>query len=563
MIPWFERDPSRLDAEKASVRRLSESASWLKRIEWLVDDGAVVVDAVIEAHGHLYETLLFYPAYFPGAPISVRPKYPKEDWSQHQYKDGTLCLERGPDNWSPEVTGAEMLESTYTLLHAENPRGEIHSFVLSRDSLTLGQYLRRVPNNLLVGIGLFASCRTFSPGATAIFEGVLIANRDSCHVVIRRIIPLDGRPAADLPSPKPIIPEHRAKTIFGLLVRPVQPRYPVDAISGVSQINNILADAGFRSEKLLECINELSYGMRQDDGCVLLVDYDNSPFFFRVARAENTVQRFMPLYLPESGAERRLPKGVMKMKNKRVAIVGLGSVGSKMALSLARTEVRYFYLDDPDVLLHENLCRNGLDAQFVGQHKVNAVETTIKRLRKDAVIEIRKIDLTGQENASAVNRVLGEIGDCDIIIDATANPRANALLAAVAVAHKKPFVWTSVYAGGIGGLVARYRPGVDPEPYVMKARLDGCIQELRVYTEVRAKPNYEAAGSDDEPIVAMDADVGVIASHATQMAIDLLVAPPTSCFSYSMYLIGMKEGWVFKEPFFTIPIDVSSVSEMP
>jgi hypothetical protein len=46
------------------------------------------------------------------------------------------------------------------------------------------------------------------------------------------------------------------------------------------------------------------------------------------------------------------------------------------------------------------------------------------------------------------------------------------------------------------------------------------------------------------------------------MVIDLLLARQPSSFPYSMYLVGMKEGWVFKEPFFTIPIDVSGTSEM-
>jgi molybdopterin/thiamine biosynthesis adenylyltransferase/ubiquitin-protein ligase len=562
LIPWFERDPDRLRAEKETVQQLSESASWLKTTKWLIDGGAVTVEAVIEAHGHLYETLLFYPAYFPDAPISVRPKDSKEDWSGHQYKDGTLCLERGPDNWSPEASGAEMLESAYTLLYAENPRGDTHSIVLSRDSFTLGQYLRKVSNRLLVGIDLFSLCQACPPSTTVIFEGILIPNRDNCEVVICRITSFNGRPSLNLASPKVIAAHHHAKTIFGLLVRPLHPKHRIDAISKISQINSILADVGFRSEKFLECLNELSYGVRGNDGYVILVDTDNTAFLFRVARAENVVQKFMPVYLVESGTEKRLPAGIKNMREKKVAIVGLGSVGSKIALSLARTEVRQFNLVDPDVLLHENLCRHGLDARSVGQHKVDAVELAIKYLRKDTLIKVKKIDLTGQENASAVNDVLGEIGSCDMIIDATANPRANALLAAVAVTHGKPYVWMSVYAGGIGGMVARYRPGIDPEPYVMKARLDGCLRDLRIYSEVQTKAGYEAIDIEGEPIVATDAEVGIIANHATQMVIDLLLARQPSSFPYSMYLVGMKEGWVFKEPFFTIPIDVSGTSEM-
>jgi hypothetical protein len=46
------------------------------------------------------------------------------------------------------------------------------------------------------------------------------------------------------------------------------------------------------------------------------------------------------------------------------------------------------------------------------------------------------------------------------------------------------------------------------------------------------------------------------------MVIDLLIARLPSSFPHSMYLIGLKQGWVFKEPFYTIPLDVSTAPEM-
>ena len=59
--------------------------------------------------------------------------------------------------------------------------------------------------------------------------------------------------------------------------------------------------------------------------------------------------------------------------------------------------------------------------------------------------------------------------------------------------------------------------------------------------------------------MATDADVTVIASYASQMAIDLLLERVPSNFPYSMYLIGMSKGWIFKEPFYTIPFDLSKI----
>ena len=56
-----------------------------------------------------------------------------------------------------------------------------------------------------------------------------------------------------------------------------------------------------------------------------------------------------------------------------------------------------------------------------------------------------------------------------MIIDATANPKVFNLLAAVARTAGRPMVWLDVYGGGIGGMVARSRPGLDLILQVMRS----------------------------------------------------------------------------------------------
>ena len=56
----------------------------------------------------------------------------------------------------------------------------------------------------------------------------------------------------------------------------------------------------------------------------------------------------------------RLPAEYAGLAPVRVGIVGLGSLGSKIAVSLARSGLRRFLLVDDDVLLPENICRHEL-----------------------------------------------------------------------------------------------------------------------------------------------------------------------------------------------------------
>ncbi len=45
------------------------------------------------------------------------------------------------------------------------------------------------------------------------------------------------------------------------------------------------------------------------------------------------------------------------------------------------------------------------------------------------------------------------------------------------------------------------------------------------------------------------------------MAIDHMVAPAASQFPHSAYAVGLKAGWVFSQPFDTVPIDLGAPEE--
>jgi hypothetical protein len=66
--------------------------------------------------------------------------------------------------------------------------------------------------------------------------------------------------------------------------------------------------------------------------------------------------------------------------------------------------------------------------------------------------------------------------------------------------------------------------------------------------------DYEAQMGDGTPLVADDADVTVIAGHASRLAIDTLIRPEASLFPYPAYAIGLANAWIFSAPYDTWPI---------
>lgn len=70
-------------------------------------------------------------------------------------------------------------------------------------------------------------------------------------------------------------------------------------------------------------------------------------------------------------------KGILetdKMTQKRVIILGCGSVGSLVAMELARAGVSHFILCDADIIEYHNVCRHQCGIEDVGDLKINALE---------------------------------------------------------------------------------------------------------------------------------------------------------------------------------------------
>ena len=118
---WWISDPDRLALERASINALGED--WFEHADWSLDGKArlrLVFDIVLP-RGR-FRLAMVYHNTFPASPPSVRPLNEDARLSDHQYgSGGDLCLEIRSDNWSPDITGAEMVRSAHLLLEMETP----------------------------------------------------------------------------------------------------------------------------------------------------------------------------------------------------------------------------------------------------------------------------------------------------------------------------------------------------------------------------------------------------------------------------------------------------------
>ncbi|HJV23056.1 MAG TPA: ThiF family adenylyltransferase [Holophagaceae bacterium] len=130
-----------------------------------------------------------------------------------------------------------------------------------------------------------------------------------------------------------------------------------------------------------------------------------------------------------------------RLRERRVAVVGLGATGSVIASWLARAGVGHLTLLDRDLVERSNLQRQLLYGESdLGEPKA---EAAVRRLR-DANPEVELLPLVADLTSGNARELLAGF---DLLCDGTDNFEARFLLNDVAIATGTPWI----YCGAIGG----------------------------------------------------------------------------------------------------------------
>lgn len=549
-MKWVLSNPARFLHERAELDRLECAVDWLVTA-WRIDaEGTIEVDLDLVVHGRTYSGRMTYPDVFPNSPPYIRPRDLSERWTIHQYgAGGSLCLEWRADNWQTHVTGADIVRSAFELLSAEqNP--EQPANVPSAHRMTEGQSMRREEHRFVATSGLLHALHVLPQQSRVSLKTHTILSATATVAFVSEISTADSavQAIADLPT--------GISTYFPLFAWKGEGwafRSEADitgaTIASTDDLQRTLSESGFRSDDLL--VKDEGSRKYKEKMVALLGPELTSFRVFSIESSEQPVLREYRVIMPSS-SDARLPEECEQLSRVRVGIVGLGSIGSKVAISLARSGVRRFLLVDDDYLVPGNLVRHELSWAFVGVHKVNAARDALRLVAAGVDVEVRNHRIAGQESALSAAATLKDLANCDLLIDATANPEVFLRMAAIAKANKKPLCWGELFASGYGGLIARARPDMDPNPLAVRSAIHAHLATLP------PAPFQQAGGYDveqEQPLIAYDSDVGQIAASLTRFAIDSALQRNPSQFPYSVYLIGLRREWIFEQPFDIRPID--------
>ena len=131
-----------------------------------------------------------------------------------------------------------------------------------------------------------------------------------------------------------------------------------------------------------------------------------------------------------------------KLKKAKVCILGLGGLGSNVAVLLARSGIGYLKLIDFDVVEASNLNRQQYRISHIGIKKTEAIKTIIKEI--NPFVEIDTLDIkVDREN------ILSVVEDIEIVVEAFDRAETKAMAIEELLTNKNKLV---ISASGMAGL---------------------------------------------------------------------------------------------------------------
>ena len=515
---WWYVDTVRWGAEWRSVEALARDEGWFQLDRWRLFRGNLCAEGVIAAHEQTYPVRLVYPDQFPEVPAWVEPQDDVR-WTHHQYGHNLLCLEYRPDNWIPAMTGVDVLCSAQRLLLHEDPLGEGGAPAPSAHQIGEVQAFDWGSSPILVGAACVERIRNRGSIELKALMWALPGGSYPLLVYDSHDRQAQRRP----PEPDPLSLHFDVPAFASLVPAPSE---PADRAA-------LVAAGGIDVERL--------DAVPTPFGIVVLFVADQEVAAYQSGSDAAPLKRRVFVLPEQSGIRSGRSPGV---DSKQVAIVGAGSVGSKIAESLVRSGVTRLKLVDGDVLLPDNLERHMLDWRDIGLRKVEAVKRRLLHIVPGADIEVIADNLNWQRSARVHAWQVSELASCDVVVDATGDPATSLFLGAVAYANARPFVSVEVFEGGIGGLIATCAPARDPSFVEGRAGFLAWCEEQGAPPPDPGPRRYEVLGEDGTPMAADDASVTTTAGHAARSILDLLDGAPVPAPS-AWLLLGYRPGWLF------------------
>ncbi len=201
---------------------------------------------------------------------------------------------------------------------------------------------------------------------------------------------------------------------------------------------------------------------------------------------------------------------VGELENKTVAIIGMGSGGSLLALYLAKSGIQNFIFIDDDVLETHNIIRHICDLSQLGRFKTNAVKDYILARIPDITIQTveRKFSLHTRGDFEFFFDLLGKV---DLIAAVSGEHDVNYSINDFVHSNQLPIpiIYAGTFEGVKGGLMFKVDPRKGDYCYhCVYAKPEGSSSALPTIMELERRISYDRTMQEQlaQPGLALDVD---------------------------------------------------------
>lgn len=205
---------------------------------------------------------------------------------------------------------------------------------------------------------------------------------------------------------------------------------------------------------------------------------------------------------------------VAQLQQRRIAIIGLGSIGGRVADALAAYGLGTLDLVDPDRFLWHNQVRHVLGFESVGRGKVMAMRSMLQKRWPES-----RVNAHPWNAVSDAHLLRGLLGEVDLVVCAADGIAPRRIVSHLARRARIPAIQACVLADGAIGEVTRYRPN----------RRFGCLMCHRADLLARGAIDAEAdqeldygTGVSHKPMTAVGPDLHLVAHVAAKVAVATL-----------------------------------------
>jgi molybdopterin/thiamine biosynthesis adenylyltransferase/ubiquitin-protein ligase len=467
-MAWWDRYPGRLAREVEHLKSRGFSTNFDSS---LVQRDFVQIDATYLREAREYHLRIVFPHLYPYFRPQVFAACISAPHHQNPF-DGNLCLlGRNSDNWDPTSLIADVIEEQLPkLLESEiiansggNPDEELQAEPWAEYLAPNTEFRIAWNSNIEV-----------PEGSTGKIELKFQAQSDTYKAYVSRVTTGAG---TDLfVAMRSIVPEAKA-TMWVSYIR-LREAPPGD-------LNKIIRLTEERLPNLTPqgLIRRLTKRTR---GTLLALFYPEETAHRRtglglvfVLFANNRIG-YIKTYRDEGATEGSRLGNYGDVRDKKVLLVGFGSLGSCVAAGLCKLGVRQITIVDRDVLEPGNTSRHYLGMNYFGMEKAEAAADALKGAYPYSTIIplVYKLGDSGSESIGRNDEFLTALEDSDLVVDCSAERGVQHFLSDSCRISKKQYVFVEGYPGMLGGFIGFLDPVAGPCYHCFLRSLEGGLMQL-------------------------------------------------------------------------------------